>query len=410
MSDREFENYLSFLSGLLRLDSKQRGAIAAELRSHLEDRLEELMEEGVAREEAVRQALAEFGDAAGLAGQFAAISQRRKRRWLMRVTTFSMAAIVLFAAGLAMMWPGRNAGPGVAAVIAQAPEADSRVAATSKTEVPEEASLQEKLNKRIDFKVVEMPLRNVFTLLQDNTGIQFVLKIKKLDEANIPSDTPVTKSLRKVRVGTLLDLILGDLDLAYMERDGLILITTPDEAENQMLIRVYDCRDLLTMSSPSSALGSRPVSATIPAPPTVQPGTRTIINPADSRPSVPLAASSVQPSSEAVADPFGAPATTADPFAPSNRAPAAGGSAGRRQAPTPDSEVERRARELTTLVTTIVDPNSWTVSGGPGSIYSYSGLVVVAQTEQTHKKAERLFDMLREAAGVEVPKEGKVVR
>ena len=63
MSDREFDNYLSLLSGLLRLRGKQRDAIAEELRSHLEDRLEELVAQGVAREAAIQQTLAEFGDA-----------------------------------------------------------------------------------------------------------------------------------------------------------------------------------------------------------------------------------------------------------------------------------------------------------------------------------------------------------
>src|SRR5205823_9011231 len=81
VSDREFENYLTLLAGLLRLDPKQRGTIADELRSHLEDRLDELMARGISRDEAVKRALAEFGDAAGLAGQFLAISRNRKRRW-----------------------------------------------------------------------------------------------------------------------------------------------------------------------------------------------------------------------------------------------------------------------------------------------------------------------------------------
>src|SRR5207253_8944747 len=114
-------NYLTLLAGLRRLDSKQRRTIADELRSHLEDRLDELMARGISREEAVKQALAEFGDAAGLAGQFLAISRNRKRRWLMRVTTFSIAATLLVAAGITILWPGRNAAPGVAVVIAQAP-------------------------------------------------------------------------------------------------------------------------------------------------------------------------------------------------------------------------------------------------------------------------------------------------
>src|SRR6267142_4064683 len=123
MSDGEFENYLTLLAGLLRLDGTQRRAIAEELRSHLEDRLDELVARGVSKEEAVRQALAEFGDAAGLAGQFVSISRNRKRRWLMRLTTFSVAATVLIAAGIAIFWPGRNAAPGVANAIAQGPQA-----------------------------------------------------------------------------------------------------------------------------------------------------------------------------------------------------------------------------------------------------------------------------------------------
>src|SRR5437762_8314971 len=129
MSDREFENYLTLLAGLLRLDTRQRGAIADELRAHLEDRLDELLASGVSRDEAVRQALAEFGDAAGLAGQFVSLSRNRKRRWLMRLTTFSVAATLLIAAGIAIFWPGRNAAPGVAAAVAQNREAEKNDAA-----------------------------------------------------------------------------------------------------------------------------------------------------------------------------------------------------------------------------------------------------------------------------------------
>ena len=119
MSDREFNNYLTLLAGLLRLGDKQRKEIAEELRAHLEDRLEELVAQGVPRNEAVQRALSEFGDAAGLAAQFATISRGRKRRWLMRVTTISVAAMVLIAAGIVTFWPGRNAGPGPAAAVAQ---------------------------------------------------------------------------------------------------------------------------------------------------------------------------------------------------------------------------------------------------------------------------------------------------
>src|SRR3954454_10039566 len=141
MSDREFENYLTLLASLLRLDPKQRREIGDELRSHLEDRLDELMARGVSRADAVKQALAEFGDAAGLAGQFLAVQRNRKRRWLMRVTTFSIAATVLIATGIAIFWPGRNAAPGPAAAIAQSneqkKEATPSVARVGRSEDPQ---------------------------------------------------------------------------------------------------------------------------------------------------------------------------------------------------------------------------------------------------------------------------------
>src|SRR5437763_16921227 len=125
MSDHEFDNYLTLLSRLLRLSGKQRDQISDELRAHLEDRLEELKARGVSHEAAVRQALEEFGDAAGLAGQFVAISRNRKRRWLVRLTTFSVAATLLLAAGIAIFWPGRNAAPGVASAVAQNPKREA---------------------------------------------------------------------------------------------------------------------------------------------------------------------------------------------------------------------------------------------------------------------------------------------
>lgn len=87
MSEREFETYLTLLCRLLRLDAAQREVIARELRDHLEERLAELKARGVDREEAVRSALDEFGDAAGLAAEFSLIARNVRRRWLAPIPT-----------------------------------------------------------------------------------------------------------------------------------------------------------------------------------------------------------------------------------------------------------------------------------------------------------------------------------
>src|SRR5688572_4070770 len=121
MSDREFDNYLALLARLLRLGEKQRQAIAGELRAHLEDRLDELLDRGVPHDEAVQLALEEFGDAAALASEFVSLARNKRRRWIMRLTTASVAATVLIAAAIFTFWPGTNAGPGPAAIVAQDP-------------------------------------------------------------------------------------------------------------------------------------------------------------------------------------------------------------------------------------------------------------------------------------------------
>mgnify|MGYP002701045636 FL=1 len=64
MPEREFELYLDLLGKLLKLTPEQKTSISDELRDHLEERFEELVQSGQSRDDAIRQALDEFGDAA----------------------------------------------------------------------------------------------------------------------------------------------------------------------------------------------------------------------------------------------------------------------------------------------------------------------------------------------------------
>ncbi len=105
MSQQEFDTYLALLCRLLRIAPQQREQVAEEFRTHMEDRLDELFAKGMDREAAVKLALEEFGDAAGLAAQIASISQGRRKRWIMRIGTVSVVGLA--AAGLlaVALWP-----------------------------------------------------------------------------------------------------------------------------------------------------------------------------------------------------------------------------------------------------------------------------------------------------------------
>jgi hypothetical protein len=378
MSDREFENYLALLTRLLSLGGKQRQQIAGELRAHLEDRLSELMASGIERDDAVRLALEEFGDAAGLAASFGSVTRNRRRRWLMRLTTFSVAATVLLAAGIVTFWPGRNAGPGVANLIAQDPKpADTRVSEVAINPEGSHANVAKTLNQRMNVDFVGLPLKDVAAYLTEETGVTFHLKAKKLEEASLSPDTPIFCKFRDIRLSTLLELMLDELELTYVEKDGLILITTPEDAESKMDIRVYDCRDLLAMPSPDlekkNAPTAIPGSAALPAP---------------------------------VRRDEGKGEVSRGGFGGANL----NGATQATQPQRPPTEYEDRTESLIDLVTIIVDPSTWDDVGGPGSIEAYNGLIVVAQTDETHRRVEEVFDMLRQAAGLDMSKAGRVVR
>src|SRR5690606_27374498 len=61
---------------------------------------------------------------------------------------------------------------------------------------------------------------------------------------SISSDTPVTKSLRGIRLAKVLELMLKDLELDYYV-DEVLIITTAQDAAAQTETFVYDCQALL---------------------------------------------------------------------------------------------------------------------------------------------------------------------
>ena len=550
MSQQEFENYLALLARLLRVAPRERERVAEEFRSHMEDRLDDLLARGMPRDEAVRQALEEFGDAAGLAAQLVSINRHRRNRWLMRLTTASVAAVILVAAGIVTFWPGNNAGPGLARTIAQDPDkprldkaapnnptdpfatpAGGRVAPPAEQQP---TTLADKLNARTDAEFVETPLKDAIEFLAEKSELQIILKAKRLEEMGVNVDQPVSLRLKNVRLSTLLDVMLEDLGLVYTEKDDLVVITTPDDAQATMEVRVYDCRDLLTMPTVSlpkasamlpggaghiSPSGFTPHSAPQPGLPareggslpnrdpfaplgdsadlgvrgyvglnvgetaprglgvlvlgvsqhgpaeasglrkgdvitavndkpcknmdqlnellkaatpgadlafTITPGgggteSKVTVNVAAIQSGDPLAAPArpqgdILPQTAAglggVA-PGGMPGTMMGrmPGGMGGMGGGLGGSmGGQPQASPPMTAEELKAEQLIEIITTAVNPESWTHMGGPGTIGEYNGLVVVSQSARTHSKIEKVLDMLREAANL--PKGGgpRVVR
>src|SRR5262245_25554203 len=71
---------------------------------------------------------------------------------------------------------------------------------------PREANTRAALDQNTDVKFVEKPFYRVFDDLKQRHGIEIQLDLRALDDAHIPLDTPVTKSIKGVTLRSALNI------------------------------------------------------------------------------------------------------------------------------------------------------------------------------------------------------------
>jgi hypothetical protein len=96
---------------------------------------------------------------------------------------------------------------------------------------PREASIRAALDQKTDIKFVEKPFSGVVDDLKQRHGIEIQLDRRALDDAGIPNNTPITRSIKGVTLRSALNLLLDDLDLTYAVQNGVLMITTEAEAK-----------------------------------------------------------------------------------------------------------------------------------------------------------------------------------
>lgn len=96
---------------------------------------------------------------------------------------------------------------------------------------PGEASIPAALDQPTAIDFVETPLQQAIDFLEANHNIPIEINTKKLEEAGIQIDTPVTKNLKGITLRSTLNLLLDDLELTYAVQNGVLMITTKGEAQ-----------------------------------------------------------------------------------------------------------------------------------------------------------------------------------
>ena len=119
-----------------------------------------------------------------------------------------------------------------------------------------EQRIADQLKKPIEIEFVDTPLQDVVGTFKDFYEIEIQLDRRALDEVGIPTDCPITKSLKGISLRSALRLMLRDLDLTYVIRDDVLLITTPERTERAYVCtRVYPVADLVGSGSACGSAG-----------------------------------------------------------------------------------------------------------------------------------------------------------
>jgi hypothetical protein len=95
------------------------------------------------------------------------------------------------------------------------------------------------------FAFSEQPLEEVMGLLQEEYAIPIQIDTNALDQKGVAPDEPITFAVQGVSLRAALELMLKQKGLTYIIDDEVLLITTPDEAEDRLQTCVYDARDLI---------------------------------------------------------------------------------------------------------------------------------------------------------------------
>ena len=104
----------------------------------------------------------------------------------------------------------------------------------------------------------ETPLSDVIDFLKNFHGIEIQLDQNAMADVGMDADTPVTQNMRELTLKSALRRMLHELNLTYVIQNEVLLITTPEEAENQLETKVYPVADLVLPAGASTEMPEPP--------------------------------------------------------------------------------------------------------------------------------------------------------
>ena len=395
MTNHEFENYFALVSRLMRLNRPQEKWIRDELHDHLETRIDELVQAGTDPNEATRQALEEFGDAASLAQKFQTVFQQNQRRWMMRFAAFSIAGSFLFVILVMAMWPSdaRFGAPeqGIAQETTSATSTAGPVAGMGdrvvEGQIQTSANLDRILQSPFSGDYDEVEFIDVMDELRENYGINVLLD-QSAEDDSLTEDESITFRIKNTKLSTALRLMLRRKNATYVNQEGILRIISLDVASDPEFFRrqIFDCRALLEK-----------IAATDQTVGTVVDLNSQLRNLKANRHLSGRGSEGgglFQMSDLLGGDGGGMqpnPISVQQALGGGNPPPAQPQAAHQRL---PQKQEVKAQDVLQDLIKNTIDPDGWEETNGDGSLMVVSGLLVVTQTEKTLDEIESLIEEL----------------
>lgn len=107
------------------------------------------------------------------------------------------------------------------------------------------AAVAQRMQKVVTHEFVDAPLGDVVELLATQYELPLQLNEVALEASGQGRDTPVTWASRDLTLQELLEGLLNTLDLAWLYRDDMLLITSREDEREQRLTRIYAVADLV---------------------------------------------------------------------------------------------------------------------------------------------------------------------
>ncbi|MFI4875874.1 MAG: hypothetical protein ACIALR_11070 [Blastopirellula sp. JB062] len=117
-----------------------------------------------------------------------------------------------------------------------------------------EKKIFEQLNEPTKIAFIDTPLIEVVDYLKTLHGIEIQLNNRALEDVGLSTDVPVTRNLEGISLRSALRLLLKELELTYVVANEVLEITTPEDAETELVTKVYPVADLV-MPIPSGGGG-----------------------------------------------------------------------------------------------------------------------------------------------------------